>query len=84
MQSVPMPPEPQWRVRLAAPRFPSLDTGKVVALLKSGWLTNGAEVRNFEAAFAAFQGAPHAVACHRVRQRCTSRYLHTALARATR
>jgi dTDP-4-amino-4,6-dideoxygalactose transaminase len=35
---------------------------EVVATLESGWLTTGPRVRRFEAAFAAYTGAPHAVA----------------------
>jgi hypothetical protein len=34
----------------------------VVAVLESGWLTTGPRVRQFEAEFAAYTGAPHAVA----------------------
>jgi len=35
---------------------------EVVATLESGWLTTGPRVRRFEAEFAAYTGAPHAVA----------------------
>jgi len=35
---------------------------EVVATLESGWLTTGPRVRRFEADFAAYTGAPHAVA----------------------
>ena len=35
---------------------------EVLATLKSGWLTTGARVRDFEQAFAAYVGVPHAVA----------------------
>jgi dTDP-4-amino-4,6-dideoxygalactose transaminase len=35
---------------------------EVVATLESGWLTTGPRVRRFEAEFAAYAGAPHAIA----------------------
>ena len=35
---------------------------EVLATLKSGWLTTGPRVRDFEQAFAAYVGVPHAVA----------------------
>ena len=35
---------------------------EVVATLESGWLTTGPRVRRFETEFAAYTGAPHAVA----------------------
>jgi dTDP-4-amino-4,6-dideoxygalactose transaminase len=35
---------------------------EVIATLESGWLTTGPRVRRFEAEFAAYTGAPHAVA----------------------
>jgi len=35
---------------------------EVVATLESGWLTTGPRVRRFEAEFAAYTGAPHAIA----------------------
>ena len=35
---------------------------EVVATLESGWLTTGPRVRRFEAEFAAYVGAPHAIA----------------------
>ena len=69
-----MPADPAWRVRLAQPTFPSLDTAAVVDLLASGWLTNGAQVRAFEQDFARYQGVEHAVAV----SSCTAA-LHLAL-----
>ncbi|MGE0700346.1 MAG: aminotransferase class I/II-fold pyridoxal phosphate-dependent enzyme, partial [Hyphomicrobiaceae bacterium] len=39
------------------------DIAEVVRVLKSDYLTTGPEVPAFEAAFAAYVGAPHAVAC---------------------
>lgn len=44
---------------------PSLDQqerDRVMAVLESGWLTSGKVVREFEEKFAAYVGAPHAVA----------------------
>ena len=38
------------------------EIAEVVAVLESGWLTTGPRVRRFEAEFAAYAGAPHAVA----------------------
>jgi dTDP-4-amino-4,6-dideoxygalactose transaminase len=38
------------------------EIAEVVAVLESGWLTTGPRVRRFEAEFAAYVGAPHAVA----------------------
>lgn len=39
------------------------DAAAVMAALRSGWLTQGPAVAQFEADFAAAVGAPHAVAC---------------------
>lgn len=47
----------------------------VVEVLRSGWLTSGARVREFEAAFASYTGARHALAL----SSCTAA-LHLALA----
>ncbi len=49
----------------------------VCEVLRSGWLTTGPRVREFEAAFTAFTGAEHAVAL----SSCTAA-LHLALAAA--
>ncbi len=56
---------------------PAIDEGDVEAVadvLRSGWLTTGPRVRAFEAAFAAYVGAPHAIALNS----CTAG-LHLAL-----
>ncbi len=56
---------------------PCLDAAEVEAVtrvLQSGWITQGAEVAAFEEAFAAYTGAPHAVAV----SSCTAA-LHLAL-----
>jgi perosamine synthetase len=47
----------------------------VLEVLRSGWLTTGPRVKEFEAQFAAFVGAPHAIAV----SSCTAA-LHLALA----
>ncbi|MEO7275171.1 MAG: DegT/DnrJ/EryC1/StrS aminotransferase family protein [Vicinamibacterales bacterium] len=46
----------------APPSIGEPEIDEVVAVLKSGWLTTGARVHAFEEAFAAYVGAPHAVA----------------------
>jgi dTDP-4-amino-4,6-dideoxygalactose transaminase len=56
---------------------PSLDEQekqRVMAVLESGWLTSGKVVREFEEKFAAYVGAPHAIAVNS----CTAA-LHLAL-----
>jgi dTDP-4-amino-4,6-dideoxygalactose transaminase len=57
---------------------PEIDEGDIAAVLdvlRSGWLTTGPRVKEFEAAFARYIGAPHAVAV----SSCTAA-LHLALA----
>ena len=49
-------------VPFAPPAIGSEEIDEVVATLESGWLTTGPRVRRFEEAFAAYVGAPHAVA----------------------
>ena len=49
-------------VPFAPPSIGEPEIDEVVAVLKSGWLTTGARVRAFEEAFAAYVGAPHAIA----------------------
>jgi dTDP-4-amino-4,6-dideoxygalactose transaminase len=52
----------QAHIPFAPPAIGGAEIGEVVATLESGWLTTGARVQRFEAAFAAYVGAPHAVA----------------------
>jgi len=57
---------------------PEIDDGDIAAVLevlRSGWLTTGPRVKEFEATFARYVGAPHAVAV----SSCTAA-LHLALA----
>ena len=61
-------------VPFAPPSIDDSETAALVATLESGWLTTGPRVRAFEAAFAAYTGAPHAVALNS----CTAA-LHLAL-----
>ena len=49
-------------VPFAPPFIGEPEIAEVVAMLKSGWLTTGARVQAFEQAFAAYVGAPHAIA----------------------
>ena len=48
----------------ARPDIGELEIAGVAECLRSGWLTSGAKVREFEAAFAAAVGAAHAVSCN--------------------
>lgn len=59
--AVPPRPEPMF-LPLARPSIGDLEVEKVVEVLRSGWLTTGPRVRELEQAFAAYVGAPHAVA----------------------
>jgi dTDP-4-amino-4,6-dideoxygalactose transaminase len=61
-------------VPFAPPAVGTDEIAEVVAALESGWLTTGPRVKAFEAAFAAYVGAPHAVALNS----CTAA-LHLAL-----
>ena len=44
------------------PEIDESDIAAVVETLRSGWITTGPKVQEFEAAFARYVGAPHAVA----------------------
>lgn len=65
---------PAAAVRFAPPVIGQAEIDEVVATLQSGWLSTGPRVRQFEEAFAAYVGAPHAVALNS----CTAA-LHLAL-----
>src|SRR5207245_9204798 len=68
-----------WRAMVSVPFFrPDIgddDIAAVVEALRSGWITTGPRVAAFEAAFARYVGAAHAVAVNS----CTAA-LHLALA----
>jgi dTDP-4-amino-4,6-dideoxygalactose transaminase len=49
-------------VAFARPSIGDAEIDAVIATLRSGWLTTGPRVREFEEQFARFVGAPHAVA----------------------
>lgn len=65
---------PAAAVRFAPPVIGQAEIDEVVATLHSGWLSTGPRVQQFEEAFAAYVGAPHAVALNS----CTAA-LHLAL-----
>ncbi len=69
-----MAPTTTTAVRFAPPVIGRGEIDEVVAALESGWLSTGPRVRQFEAAFAAYTGAPHALALNS----CTAA-LHLAL-----
>lgn len=50
------------RIPLARPALGDAEVAAAERVLRSGWLTQGPEVRAFEEAFAAFTGAGHAIA----------------------
>jgi dTDP-4-amino-4,6-dideoxygalactose transaminase len=52
----------QWRVPLADVVVPESDIQAIVDVYRSGWLSMGPETAAFEAEFAAYTGAAHAVA----------------------
>lgn len=61
-------------VRFAPPVLGRAEIDEIAAVLESGWLSTGPRVRQFEGEFAAYTGAPHAVALNS----CTAA-LHLAL-----
>ncbi len=56
------PEAPQWKVSLADVKFGSEELQAVTDVLKSGWISQGPLVQKFEAKFAQFLGAKHALA----------------------
>lgn len=64
----------QQRIPFHVPSIGEEEIGEVVDVLRSGWLTTGPKVRQFEEAFAACVGARHAIAVNS----CTAA-LHLAL-----
>jgi dTDP-4-amino-4,6-dideoxygalactose transaminase len=49
-------------VDFAPPDLGEREIGEVIAVLRSGWLSTGPRVHQFEQAFADYTGAPHAIA----------------------
>lgn len=60
--------------RIAIPSLDALEEEAVIRVLRSGWITQGPEVKQFEKEFCQFTGAPHALAV----SNCTTA-LHLAL-----
>ncbi|MDQ2914204.1 MAG: DegT/DnrJ/EryC1/StrS aminotransferase family protein [Chloroflexota bacterium] len=58
----PLETESPSRIPFARPDITDAEINAVVEVLRSGWLTTGPVVQRFEAAFASYLGAPHAVA----------------------
>src|SRR5947209_8132127 len=52
----------QWKVPLFETDFGEAESQAVLSVLRSGWLTMGPVVEEFEAEFARRTGCPHAVA----------------------
>jgi len=52
----------QWSVPLADVRVDEDDIAAVAAVYRSGWLSMGPRIEELESAFAAYTGAPHALA----------------------
>jgi len=59
------------------------EIAEVVDTLRSGWLTTGPKVKQFEQEFAAFVGAPASLALTLVLRRCILRWSASGLGRAT-
>jgi dTDP-4-amino-4,6-dideoxygalactose transaminase len=59
--AAPVPATPRF-VPLALPSITESEVDEVVATLRSGWLTTGARVAEFERRFAEYAGARHAIA----------------------
>jgi dTDP-4-amino-4,6-dideoxygalactose transaminase len=55
-------PVPDWKVSLTDVVVPQEDIDVVADVLRSGWLSMGPRTESLEAAFAAYTGAPHALA----------------------
>ena len=51
-----------WRIPVARPDIGPDEVQAVHAVMESGWITQGAKVRELEAAFARLCGTEHAVA----------------------
>lgn len=51
-----------WRVPLADLNFDDQEEAAALSVIKSGWLSMGTVTKDFEASFAAFTGAEHAIA----------------------
>ena len=52
----------EWRVPLADVEMTDADIDAIAATYRSGWLSMGPRIAEFEAAFAEYAGAAHAVA----------------------
>ncbi|NUQ34783.1 MAG: DegT/DnrJ/EryC1/StrS family aminotransferase [Planctomycetaceae bacterium] len=54
----------EFRIKLSAPDIADDDIEEVVGVLRSGWLSLGPKVIEFEQAFANYLGVKHAIACN--------------------
>ena len=55
---------PEYRIKLSAPDINDADIAAVTGVMRSGWLSLGPKVEEFERVFASYLGVKHAVACN--------------------
>jgi dTDP-4-amino-4,6-dideoxygalactose transaminase len=62
LTAITLGPVPDWKVSLTDVVVPQEDIDAVADVLRSGWLSMGPRTESLEEAFAAYTGAPHALA----------------------